>query len=176
MLLQPTPIESQRPDQRKPAWGLWSHHWLIQSRKNSASFLFSVIKPVSANRKVFTSSRFYNKLNQRCKMWSPGPSLLSLFTLLHHKKKVMECKCSIHVKSSPGCVTDRNMKHYHLRAKWCVCVCVCVSTEQFSEQFFLNPPFPALYNHLEISNNKCHASYFLLCDNASVCFLPFPLS
>lgn len=74
---------------------------------------------------------------------SSGPSLLSLFTfcytikIIKKKKKVMECKCSINVKSSPGCATDRNIKRYHLRAKWCV----CVFKEHFSEQFFLTLHF-----------------------------------
>lgn len=58
----------------------------------------------------------------------------------------MECKCSINVKSSPGCATDRNIKRYHLRAKWCV----CVFKEHFSEQFFFNPPFPVLHKKHQI--------------------------
>lgn len=65
----------------------------------------NVITSVSTNRKVFISSRFYNKHTQRCKIWSSQPSLLSLFTFcdtIKIKKKSWNANAALMLKAALG--------------------------------------------------------------------------
>lgn len=121
MLLQPTQIEVKGQTSKSPP-GVYDPDWLIQTRKNSTSSLSAWSCQYPQTERYLSLLDFIiNTEMYNLVIWTIFAFRVHI--LLHHKnRKDMECKCSINVKSSPGCAANRNIKHYHLRAKWCACV------------------------------------------------------